>query len=197
VTPAASETITGIVFSLGKSLLHFDTSGYASCSNYRIKRILMGSFTIGQLSRMTGVNIETIRYFEKVGLIAPPPRTDGGHRVYGDDHLRVLAFIRRARELGFSPEEVRGILALGGPRNACCDEVQEIASRHLQTVRSKIADLVRLEKLLASTIDRCSGDHAPQCAVIDMIEQEPRGGPERADDRRLSTSRIKQPLPSS
>ncbi|TFI58459.1 MerR family transcriptional regulator [Sphingomonas parva] len=135
----------------------------------------MGSFTIGQLSRRTGVNIETIRYFEKVGLVPSPPRTEGGHRIYGNDHLRALGFIRRARELGFTPDEVRGILALGGPTNACCDEVREIASRHLETVRSKMADLARLETLLASTIDRCSGDHVPGCAVIDMIEREPRG----------------------
>lgn len=135
----------------------------------------MGSFTIGQLSRKTGVHIETIRYFEKVRLIASPPRTEGGHRIYDDDHLRALSFIRRARELGFSPEEVRGILTLGGPGDACCDEVRKIASRHLETVRSKMADLGRLEKLLASTIDRCSGDHVPRCAVIDMIERAPTG----------------------
>ncbi|MGO4863299.1 MerR family DNA-binding protein, partial [Campylobacter jejuni] len=81
------------------------------------------------------------------------------------------SFIRRARELGFTPEEVRGILTLGGPTNACCDEVRDIASRHLETVRSKMADLARLEGLLASTIDRCTGDHVPRCAVIDMIER--------------------------
>lgn len=133
----------------------------------------MGRFTIGQISRTTGVNIETIRYFEKVGLIASPPRTGGGHRVYGDDHLRALRFIRRARELGFTPQEIRGILALGGPTSACCDEVREIASQHLETVRSKMADLARIAGLIASTIDRCSGEHVPHCAVIDMIEQEP------------------------
>lgn len=137
----------------------------------------MGSFTIGQLSRSTGVKIETIRYFEKVELIAAPPRTEGGHRVYGDDHLRALGFIRRARQLGFTPDEVRGILALGGPTNACCDEVRDIASQHLDTVRNKMADLARLEYLLASTIDRCSGDHVPQCAIIDMIEHERAGKP--------------------
>ena len=135
----------------------------------------MASFTIGQLSRRTGVNIETIRYFEKVGLVASPPRTGGGHRIYGDDHLRALEFIRRARELGFTPDEVRGILALGGPTDACCDEVREIASQHLAIVRRKMVDLARLEELLASAIDRCSGDHVPHCAVIDMIEQEPAG----------------------
>lgn len=133
----------------------------------------MGSFTIGQLSRRTGVNVETIRYFEKVGLIAAPPRTEGGHRVYGDDHLRALGFVRRARELGFSPDEVRGILALGGPGAASCREVQEIATRHLETVRRKMRDLARLEALFASTIERCSGDADPQCAVIEMIEEGP------------------------
>lgn len=142
----------------------------------------MSGVTIGEISRRTGVNIETIRYFEKIGLIASPLRTSGGHRVYGEDHLRQLGFIRRARDLGFSPAEVRGILQLGGPTGACCDEVREIASRHLHTVRSKMADLARLEKLLASTIDRCSGGHAPGCAIIEMIEEDrcgPREGAQR------------------
>jgi len=75
--------------------------------------------------------------------------------------------------------------------------IREIASRHLDTVRSKIADLARLETLLASTIDRCSGDHVPQCAVIDVIEHAPRGEPERADERRLSTSKNEQPFLAS
>lgn len=130
----------------------------------------MASFTIGQLSRSTGVNIESIRYFERIGMIVTPPRTEGGHRVYDEGHLRALGFIRRARELGFTPKEVRGILTLGGPGNACCDEVREIAAHHLQQVRSKMADLADIERLLAATIDRCSGDHAPVCAVMDMIE---------------------------
>ncbi|HEY9552842.1 MerR family transcriptional regulator [Allosphingosinicella sp.] len=142
----------------------------------------MASFTIGQLSRETGVNTETIRYFEKVGLLSSPPRTGGGHRIYGEDHRRTVGFIRRARELGFTPEEVRGILALGGPADACCDEVREIASRHLQKVQSKMADLARMERLLASTIERCSGDHAPKCAVISMIEDEPVGRQHRRSE---------------
>lgn len=128
------------------------------------------NLSIGELSRKTGVKIETIRYFERIGMIATPPRTAGGHRVYGEEHLRALGFIRRARELGFAPEEVRGILSLGGPASACCDEVREIAAHHLDQVRSKMADLAHIERLLSLTIERCSGAHAPQCAVIDMIE---------------------------
>lgn len=131
------------------------------------------NFTIGELSRRTDVNIETIRYFERIGMLAVPSRTPGGHRVYGEEHLRALSFIRRARELGFTPKEVRGILGLGGPGHACCDEVRDIAAHHLKQVRAKMADLAHIERLLSSTIKRCSGDHAPDCAVIDMIEREP------------------------
>lgn len=130
------------------------------------------NLSIGELSRKTGVNIETIRYFERIGTIVTPPRTEGGHRVYDDGHLRALGFIRRARELGFTPKEVRDILNLGGPGNACCDEVRDIADHHLQQVRTKMADLAHIEQLLSATIDRCSGDHAPDCAIIDMIEGE-------------------------
>ena len=110
---------------------------------------------IGELSRRTGVNIETIRYFERVGIVATPPRTSGGRRVYGAGHVRVLGFIRGARELGFTPAEVRAILSLGGPAQASCSEVREIAAHHLERVRAKMADLAQLESLLATTIDRC------------------------------------------
>lgn len=130
----------------------------------------MIGITIGELSRRTGVNIETIRYFEKVGLLDAPDRTEGGHRVYAEHHVRALSFIKRARELGFTPKEVRAILNLGGPGRACCDEVQEIAVHHLEQVRSKMADLARLERLLASTVERCTGGHVPECPVIDMLE---------------------------
>ncbi len=126
----------------------------------------------GELARRTGVNLETIRYFEQTGILAEPPRSEGGHRIYDEHHVRTLAFVRRARELGFTPDEVRAILRLGGPGNAGCAEVRLIASHHLDLVRAKIADLARLERLLASTIERCTGGTAPDCAVIDMIEEE-------------------------
>ncbi len=130
----------------------------------------MPGLSIGELARRTGVHIETIRYFERVGLLDAPGRTQGGHRVYADRHVRALGFIKRARELGFTPDEVRAILNLGGPGKACCDEVRDIAVHHLAEVRRKIADLEKLERLLASTVDRCSGGHVPECAVIDMLE---------------------------
>ena len=83
--------------------------------------------TIGELSKLTGVHIETIRYFERVKMLPKPPRTAGGRRAYGAAHLRVLAFIKRSRELGFSPDDVRSLLRLGGPGKAPCSQVRDVA----------------------------------------------------------------------
>ena len=127
--------------------------------------------TRGELARRTGVNIETIRYFENIGVLATPERTEGRHRVYNEGHVRTLGFVRRARNLGFTPQEVRAILALGGPGEAGCAEVRTIAEHHLEQVRDKLADLVELERLLRGTVERCSGDAAPECAVMDLIEE--------------------------
>ncbi|MFL6727981.1 MAG: MerR family transcriptional regulator [Sphingomicrobium sp.] len=137
----------------------------------------MADLSIGELARRTGVNIETIRYFEKVGLIEKPPRTAGGHRVYREQHVRALSFVRRGRELGFTQHEIRAILNLGGPGSACCDEVREIAVHHLEQVRRKIADLAEIERLLATTVERCSGGHVPDCPVIVLIEDRPQAAP--------------------
>jgi MerR family transcriptional regulator, mercuric resistance operon regulatory protein len=125
---------------------------------------------IGELSRLTGVNIETIRYYEKIRMLQPPLRTEGGRRVYGPAETRVLAFIRRARELGFRLEDVRALLALGAPANASCVDVRGIAAHHLDDIRAKIADLRKLERLLAKTIAQCSGDRAPECPVVDIMD---------------------------
>lgn len=127
--------------------------------------------TRGELARRTGINIETIRYFEKIGVLAAPERTEGGHRIYDEGHVRTLGFVRRARNLGFSPQEVRAILALGGPGKAGCAEVRTIAEHHLGQVRAKLADLAELERLLAATVEHCSGKAAPECAVIDLIKE--------------------------
>src|SRR5258705_45642 len=119
------------------------------------------SMPIGALSKRSGVNIETIRYYERVKMLAAPPRTASGRRIYGATDLRALVFIRRSRELGFSLDEIRALLRLGGPEKASCREVREIAAHHLTDIRSKLADLKKLERLLAETIARCSGKTAP------------------------------------
>lgn len=126
--------------------------------------------TRGELARRTGVNAETIRYFERIGMLPAPPRTEGGHRVYDERHVRTLGFVRSARRLGFTPGEVRAILELGGPGRAPCAEIRDIAAHHLEQVRAKIAELVELERLLTNTIEHCSGRTDAECAVMDMIE---------------------------
>jgi MerR family mercuric resistance operon transcriptional regulator len=125
---------------------------------------------IGELSRLTGVNIETIRYYEKIKMLQAPPRTEGGHRIYGPTETRMLVFIRRARELGFSLDEIRALLDLGGPGNASCADVRKVATRHLDDIRAKIGDLKKLERLLAKTIARCSGNRVPECPVLDILD---------------------------
>jgi len=122
------------------------------------------------LSRLTGVNIETIRYYEKIKMLKPPPRTEGGRRVYGPTETRVLAFIRRGRELGLGLDDIRALLALGAPGKASCADVREIAAHHLADIRTKIADLRRLERLLTKTIAQCSGRRVPDCPVVDILD---------------------------
>ena len=125
---------------------------------------------IGELSRLSGVNIETIRYYERIEMLPPPPRTASGRRIYGSTDLRTLTFIRRSRELGFSLDEIRALLRLGGPEKASCREVREIAAHHLGDIRAKLSDLKKLERLLAKTVARCSGNTAPDCPVLDILD---------------------------
>jgi MerR family mercuric resistance operon transcriptional regulator len=125
---------------------------------------------IGELSRLSGVNIETIRYYERIKMLPPPPRTTSGRRIYRSTDLRTLAFIRRSRELGFSLGEIRALLRLGAPGLASCSEVKEIATRHLEDIRAKLRDLKKLERLLSKTVARCSGKTAPNCPVLDILD---------------------------
>jgi MerR family transcriptional regulator, mercuric resistance operon regulatory protein len=129
-----------------------------------------GAFPIGELARRSGVKIETIRYYERAKMLAPPPRTASGRRIYELTNLRILVFIRRSRELGFSLDEIRALLRLGGPEKATCREVREIASHHLDDIRAKIDDLKKLERLLSKTVSQCSGKTAPDCPVLDVLD---------------------------
>ncbi len=126
--------------------------------------------TAGQLAKAAGVNLETIRYYETIGLMPAPPRTSGGHRVYDDSHIRRLVFIRRGRDLGFRIEDVRALLILNDPRHDSCSEVKDIAIAHLKQVRHKLADLTRLESILSASIDRCTREPLAPCPVLDMLE---------------------------
>jgi MerR family mercuric resistance operon transcriptional regulator len=125
---------------------------------------------IGTLSRLTGVNIETIRYYERIKMLPAPPRTASGRRVYGSEDARMLRFIRRARELGFSLDEIRALLRLRTPGQASCGEVRNIATHHLEDIRAKIHDLTKLERLLAKTVGLCRGNKAPDCPVLEILD---------------------------
>jgi MerR family mercuric resistance operon transcriptional regulator len=129
----------------------------------------MTPFTIGSLSRDTGCNIETIRYYERIGLMPKPPRSKGGHRLYEKDHLKRLSFIRRSRDLGFTLEEVRGLLRMIDGHDYTCDEVKVLTLNHLQEVQQKIADLRRLERVLKTMAAECEGGNVPDCPIIDAL----------------------------
>jgi MerR family transcriptional regulator, mercuric resistance operon regulatory protein len=144
----------------------------ACCSGYRSKSVHVSGeaqFTIGQLSRRAGIGIETIRYYERIGLMPRPPRTRGGRRAFGPDNLATLSFIKRCRELGFSLDDVRALLTLrASDRN--CSDVKSIASRHLEAVRAKLRTLSEIEGNLTALIARCRGDAGPECPVLDALD---------------------------
>ena len=121
------------------------------------------------VARATGCNLETIRYYETVGIMPDPPRSAKGYRSYDEFHVRRLRFVMRSRNLGFSLEEIRGLLGLVDDRTQTCAQVQDVAEAHLQDVQAKIADLTRIERVLSETVARCTGDAAPDCAVIDAL----------------------------
>jgi MerR family mercuric resistance operon transcriptional regulator len=125
--------------------------------------------TIGEVAALSGVRVETIRYFERIGLLAPSERTQGGHRLFSSADLARLSFIRRAREMGFSQGEVRALLSLSSGELTSCGEVKALAENHLSVIRAKIRDLRRLEQSLSSTVAQCSGGKVPTCPVIEAI----------------------------
>jgi MerR family mercuric resistance operon transcriptional regulator len=131
----------------------------------------MRGLTIGQLAASAGVHLETVRYYERIGLMPEPGRNASGYRSYGIEHARRLSFIRRSRELGFGIEEIRALLALSEPGHTSCAEVRSLTVAHLGDVRAKISDLRRLERILARTVDQCSGDETPACPVLDMLNE--------------------------
>lgn len=129
---------------------------------------------IGELSRQTGCNIETVRYYERIGLLPKPVRSAGRYRLYDSDDVGRVTFVRRARELGFSLDEVRALLALSNKSGtAACAEVRELAATHLQQVRARILDLQAMERVLKEAVRRCDAGAFPGCPLIDALVQKP------------------------
>ncbi len=126
---------------------------------------------IGEMSRRTGVNIETIRYYERIGVLLNPSRSQGGHRLYDDEHLKRLAFVKRSRELGFGLDDIRELLKLVDGGSFTCAEVHAITTSHLGDVKRKIADLKRMERVLGSMAAECSRGDVPECPIVDTLSQ--------------------------
>jgi MerR family copper efflux transcriptional regulator len=131
------------------------------------------ALTIGKLAQRGGVNLETIRYYERENLMLPPPRTESGHRAYAPGAVRRLRFIKRAQELGFSLAEIRELLALRrDPEQLCVDVVRQIDSK-TQEVEKKIAHLRTIRRALLRMKDSCDGAcHVSECPILESLDRE-------------------------
>ena len=124
---------------------------------------------IGTLARRTGTKVQTIRYYEQIGLLPEPDRTEGGQRRYGDADVDRLAFIRHARQLGFTLEAIRELLDLSDNPSRSCAEVDVIAHRQLKEVEARIARLEALRKELKRMLRECSRDTVSDCRVLEVL----------------------------
>ena len=130
---------------------------------------LSTTYSRGQLAKSTGVKGETIRYYEKCGLLDAPARSAGGHRIYSEDHARRLKFIRRCRELGFAISEIEGLLGLVNAGGESCEQVRQTTATHLIDVQDKIKDLRKMERALKDLIVQCDADTSPDCPIIEVL----------------------------
>jgi MerR family mercuric resistance operon transcriptional regulator len=132
-------------------------------------RAMVKGMQRAELARRTGSNLETVRYYEKVGILPEPPHTAAGYRSYGIAHEQRLRFALRARELGFSLEEIRGLLRLVDQRDRPCAEAGDVAAVHLADIRAKIADLKRMERVLKEVVAQCGDGTLPECPFIETL----------------------------
>lgn len=128
---------------------------------------------ISEAAESSGCHLETIRYYERVGLMPEPRRTASGYREYRDDEVDRLRFITRSRDLGFSLDEIRSLLRLESDRTLSCDEIDAIAREHLTDIRGKIRELNRIARELDRTIGACSGGARSQCSILATLHEPP------------------------
>ena len=121
---------------------------------------------IGQAARRSGLSAKMIRYYESIGLLKPAHRSDSGYRLYSDDDLHTLAFIKRSRDLGFSLDEVGKLLALWQDRQRASSDVKALARQHIDELNQKIVELTSLRDTLQDLVDTCQGDHRPDCPIL-------------------------------
>lgn len=126
---------------------------------------------IGELGAATGTKVETIRYYEQIGLLPSPARSTSNYRSYGSEHLQRLAFVRRARDLGFPLDQVRELLSLADDKERPCEAVDEIARAHLTTVERKVKELGALRKELERLIGQCGHSVIGDCRIIEALAE--------------------------
>ena len=124
---------------------------------------------IGELARAADTKAETIRYYERIGLLASPPRTAGNYRAYSAMHVSRLVFTRRARDLGFSIEQIRALLDLADQKEQPCEAVDAIAREHLADVKRKLAHLLALRRELESLIGQCRHGTVAECRILETL----------------------------
>lgn len=127
------------------------------------------SLKIGDLARSAGIPAATIRYYEKIGLLSSPARSDSNYRNYGSDDLARLIFVRRAREIGFSIEQVKDLLELSDHREEDCGTVIKLAQEHLADIEQKINDLIALKQRLSTLVSSCHGGKVANCRILDAL----------------------------
>ncbi|GBQ29850.1 helix-turn-helix domain-containing protein [Gluconacetobacter azotocaptans] len=133
------------------------------------------TFSIGELGRRAGTKVETIRYYERSGLLPPPPRSSGNYRVYDQEHLRRLSFIRRARKLGFSLEQVRALLDMARHGDRPCDRIDAVVQEHVAEIERKIRDLQCLRHELSTLLGQCGRRKVEECRIVEALGPAPSG----------------------
>jgi MerR family mercuric resistance operon transcriptional regulator len=126
---------------------------------------------ISDAAHASGCHQETIRYYERIGLMRPPARRENGYRAYTDAEVERLRFITRGRDLGFSIEEIRSLLRLEEDEQLDCEDVSSLARQHLTNIHSRIRDLKRVAKELERTIEGCQGKDRAQCTILGALRQ--------------------------
>ncbi|MEI5667081.1 Cu(I)-responsive transcriptional regulator [Bosea sp. CCNWLW174] len=124
---------------------------------------------IGQAAEASGVSAKMIRYYEQIGLIEPPARSQSGYRVYAEPNVHTLRFVRRARSLGFSVEETAALLALWRDRSRASADVKTLALKHVAELEEKAAALQAMAATLRHLASHCHGDKRPDCPILDTI----------------------------
>lgn len=127
---------------------------------------------IGEAARLSGVTAKMIRHYEGIGLVASGARTDAGYRLYSEKDLHELRFIKRARTMGFSLEQIQDLLSLWRDRSRASKDVKQMASAHVESLNERIRELTEMRDTLLTLAEACRGDHRPDCPILEGLEAE-------------------------